>query len=135
MNWKEKAMHAAAAKAAREHEEQRHRDETEFAKEVEAFQSALRELLDEDIAVEALQVTVDGVTFRWMPNHIARKSGIILQGTCPDCGASTWSRPLSTLAELGQLLQHFRPESDHIKEHLKPAPSVRTTPTPERNAH
>jgi hypothetical protein len=31
---------------------------------VEAFRFALGELLEEDIAVDALQVTVDGVTLR-----------------------------------------------------------------------
>jgi hypothetical protein len=96
MNWKEKALHASDAKASLEREEQRRREETGFAKEVEAFQFALRELLEEDIAVDALQVTVDGITFRWMPNHITstawRKSLLGLlstpQGTMKQPGPS-----------------------------------------------
>jgi hypothetical protein len=64
MNWKDRALQAADAKASLEREEQRRRDETELAKQVEAFRFALGELLEEDIAVDALQVTVDGVTLR-----------------------------------------------------------------------
>jgi hypothetical protein len=137
MNWKDRALQAADAKASMEHEEQRRRDETELTKQVEAFRFALGELLEEDIAVDALQVTVDGVTFRWMLDPRARKYGIVLQGTCPDCGASTWSRPITTLEEIGRLLRRFSPESDHVKEHLntpKVKDHVRTTPMRESNA-
>jgi hypothetical protein len=92
MNWKDRALQAVDAKASLERGEQRRRDETELAKQVEAFRFALGELLEEDIAVDAPQVTVDGVTLRWMLDPLARKYGIVLQGTCPECGASTWSR-------------------------------------------
>jgi Fe-S cluster biogenesis protein NfuA len=137
MNWKDRALQAADTKATLERDEQRRRDETELAKQVEAFRFALGELLEEDVTVDALQVTVDGVTFAWTINPNARKYGIVLQGVCPDCGASTWSRHISTLEEIGRLLQHFTPESDHVKEHLN-TPTVkdhvRTTPMRDSNA-
>jgi hypothetical protein len=117
MNWKDRALQAADAKASLERGEQRRRDETELAKQVEAFRFALGELLEEDIAVDALQVTVDGVTLRWMLDPLARKYGIVLQGTCPECGASTWSRQIRTLEEIGRLLQRFSPASDHEQHH------------------
>jgi hypothetical protein len=118
MNWKDRALQAADAKASRENEDQRRRDETELAKQVEAFQFALGQLLEEAIPVDALQVTVDGVTFGWMFNPPARKYGIVLQGTCPECGKSTWSRHISTLEDIGRLLRRFTPESEHVKAHL-----------------
>lgn len=137
MNWKDRALQAADAKASVERDEQRRRDETELAKQVEAFRFALSELLEEDIPVDALQVTVDGVTFGWMLNPPARKYGIVLQGACPGCGVSTWSGQIRTLTELGQLLQSFRPDSDHERKcpnTLKAKDHARTTPMRDSNA-
>lgn len=134
MTWKDRALQAADTKAAREEDEQRLRDAQARAKQIKAFQFALSTLLEEDITVDDLQVTADGVTFRWTFEHISRKWGIVMQGVCPDCGASTWSGHVDTLERLGQLLQRFYPESDHVKEHLK-TPQVQsvTRTTPLRN--
>ena len=85
MTWKERALQAADTKAAREEDEQRLRDAQARAKQIKAFQFALRTLLEEDITVDDLQVTADGVTFRWTFEHISRKWGIVMQGVCPDC--------------------------------------------------
>jgi hypothetical protein len=136
MNWKEKALHAADAQAALDREAERIRKETEQARQVEAFQLALSELLEEEIILDALEAWVDGVAFRWALEPIGRTYGIVLQGTCPDCGASTWSGPIRSLADLGALLQRFRPDSTHIREHLntpKPQNHARTIPTMDRN--
>jgi hypothetical protein len=73
MTWKEKALHAADVKAAVDREEARLREEAELATQAKAFQVALSELLEEKIAVNAIEVTIDGVTFRWRLNHMTSK--------------------------------------------------------------
>lgn len=129
MTWKDKALQAADTKAAREREAQRVRDEQEQAKQIEAFQFALSTLLEEDIAVNDVEVTIDGVTFRWTCGDISRKWGIVVQGVCPECGELDWSRHIDNLEHLGQLLRRFDPEPEHVKKHLKPQQVVRTIPT------
>jgi len=132
-SWKEKALAAADAEVALEHDAERLRNEAERAKQVEAFQSALSGLLEEAIAVKALEVTVDGVTFHWQYEYIGRTHHIVVQGTCPDCGKTAWSHPIRSLANLGRQLQQFSPESDHVQEHLNATQvkdHVRTTPIP-----
>jgi hypothetical protein len=64
-SWKEKALAAADAEVALEHNAERLQKEAERAKQVEAFQFALSGLLEEDIEANALEITVDGVTFHW----------------------------------------------------------------------
>jgi hypothetical protein len=117
MNWKDRALHAAANSESIEREEQRRRDEVKLAKQVEEFRIALGKLLEEDIAVDALEVTVDGVTFGWVHFPMAMKYGIVLQGTCAECRVATWSQHIKTLKEVGQLLQRFSPSPYHEHTH------------------
>jgi hypothetical protein len=136
-SWKEKALAAADAEVALKHNAERLQKEAERAKQVEAFQSALSGLLEEDIEVNALEITVDGVTFHWQYEYIGKTHHIVVQGTCPDCGKPAWSHPIRSLAHLGRQLQQFSPESDHVSDHVKDhlntpqvEDSVRTTPIP-----
>jgi hypothetical protein len=129
MDWKARAQQAADEKAARDREAQRLRQEAETAKQIEAFGYTLSELLEQDIAVDALEATVHGVTFGWQHNPFAHSYEIVLQGMCPECGQSAWSPGVHSLADVGELLQPFKPRLEHVKQHLPPVtPYIRITP-------
>jgi hypothetical protein len=121
MDWKDRAAQA--------HEESeafmervfwprlREAEERIRATQVQAFGVALRKLLGEEITVEALEVTVDGVTFAWKRDHDTAPPWdmyhVAMRGACPWCRSPAWSGPIEDLSTVGSLLQAFEPEYRH----------------------
>jgi hypothetical protein len=122
MNWKDRALQEADAHKVWEQDVfwptiDKTREEMK-AKQVEAFGIALRTLLGEDITVEDLKVTVDGVAFGWERDRDTAPPyemyEVVMYGTCPWCGASTKSDAVESLARVGNLLTAFEPWDGHI---------------------
>jgi hypothetical protein len=123
MHWKDRA-----AQSAGEHERYI-RDLTAQARadrkaaQVKAFGDALRQILGEEITVEELEVTVDGVIFAWHhepARHDAYdphdgRDYVVMVTHCPQCGDRLESGEVSSLADVRRLLNHFVPhDSVHI---------------------
>lgn len=113
MSWKDRALQAADTKDARDREAVRLRLEAERTKQIEAFGWAMSELLEEDITVDDLKVTVDGVTFGCKPQRLGTGYAIVVQGKCPLCQAQAWSAQIRSLEDLGQQLRQFTPDAGH----------------------
>jgi len=58
----------------------------------------------------------DGLQFQGWEEYF--RVEIALKGVCPECGEKVWSFPIRSLAELGRMLEDFRP-APHTCSHQR----------------
>lgn len=91
---------------------------------VERFREELQKILGDrnDILVRVnggcVEADVEDIRFVALENQVAGtsepKMQVTLLGRCPACGAETMSEPFTSFAELGAVLERFRPIYSHF---------------------
>ena len=108
MTWKDRARQAAQKQAENDAIRRQQEEVAEAERQRVAFEAALQELLGEPVDVAGLEIVCEGVTFGWQ-HEFREHPQICIKGLCELCGHDVWSNSVRTLAELGELLEHFSP--------------------------